>query len=81
MMTAKKAIEILREEHDYAQLPCYVKQALGMAITALEDNEIYKQVNFLIASQRDERDETTENLEDELKKLTDKLRYRGRNLL
>lgn len=35
-MTAKEAIEILREEHDYAQLPSYVNQALEMAIKALE---------------------------------------------
>ena len=45
-----------------------------MAITALEENEIYKQVNLQIASQRDERDKTIEELEEELEKLTDKLR-------
>lgn len=73
-MTTKEAIEILKEEHDYAQLPSYVNQALGMAITALEENEIYKQVNLQIASQRDERDKTIEELEEELEKLTDKLR-------
>ena len=73
-MTAKEAIEILREEHDYAQLPCYVNQALEMAITALEDNKTYKQVNLLIAAQRDERDKTIEELEEELEKLTDKLK-------
>ena len=73
-MTAKEAIEILKEEHDYAQLPSYVNQALGMAITALEENEIYKQVNLQIASQRDERNKTIEELEEELEKLTDKLR-------
>lgn len=79
-MTAKEAIEILREEHDYAQLPCYVNQALETAINALEkveglkkENEIYKQVNFLIAAQREERDETIKELEDELEKLTGKL--------
>lgn len=73
-MTYKEAIEILREEHDYAQLLSYVNQALEMAITALEENEIYKQVNLQIASQRDERDKTIEELEEELEKLTDKLR-------
>ena len=35
-MTAKEAIEILKEEHDYAQLLSYVNQALEMAIKALE---------------------------------------------
>lgn len=73
-MTTKEAIEILREEHDYAQLPCYVNQALEMAITALEENEMFKQVNILIAAQRDERDKTIEELEEELEKLTDKLK-------
>ena len=35
-MTEKEAIEILREEHHYAQLLSYVNQALDMAIKALE---------------------------------------------
>lgn len=35
-MTAKEAIEILRGEHDYAQLLSYVNRALEMAIKALE---------------------------------------------
>ena len=70
----KEAIEILREEHDYAQLPCYVNQALETAINALEENETYKQVNLLIAAQRDERDKTIEELTDELDQMTDKLR-------
>ena len=35
-MTAKEAIEILKEEHDYAQFLSYVNQALDMAIIALE---------------------------------------------
>lgn len=73
-MTAKEAIEILREEHDYAHLNSYVKQALNKSIAALEENEIYKQVNILIAAQRDERDKTIEELEEELEKLTDKLK-------
>lgn len=73
-MTAKEAIEILREEHDYAHLNSDVNQALEMAITALEDNETYKQVNLLIAAQRDERDKTIEELTDELVQMTDKLR-------
>lgn len=51
-MTAKEAIEILKEEHDYAQLPSYVNQALGMAITALEENEIYKQVIIRVSLKR-----------------------------
>lgn len=41
-MTEEEAIEILREEYDYAQLPSYVNQALGMAIKALE-----KQIPYL----------------------------------
>lgn len=73
-MTEEEAIEILREEHYYAQLPSYVNQALEMAINALEENEIYKHVNLQIASQRDERDKTIEELEEELEKLTDKLK-------
>lgn len=73
-MTAKEAIEILREEHDYADLNSDVKQALNQSIAALEENEIYKQVNILIAAQRDERDKTIEELEEELEKLTDKLK-------
>lgn len=73
-MTAKEAIEILREEHDYAHLNSDVKQALNKSIAVLEENEIYKQVNILIAAQRDERDKTIEKLEEELEKLTDKLR-------
>lgn len=39
-MTEKEAIEILKDEHDYAQLPWYVNQALEMAINALEGNVI-----------------------------------------
>ena len=39
-MTEEEAIEILREEHDYAQLPSYVNQALEMAINALYGNVI-----------------------------------------
>lgn len=35
-MTDKEAIEILRHEHNYAQLLCYVNRALEMAIKALE---------------------------------------------
>lgn len=35
-MTAKEAIEILKEEHDYTQFLSYVNQALEMAIKALE---------------------------------------------
>ena len=35
-MTAKEAIEILREEHDYAQLLSYVNEALELAIECLE---------------------------------------------
>lgn len=73
-MTAKEAIEILREEHDYEHLNSDVKQALNKSIAALEENEIYKQVNILIAAQRDEKDKTIEELEEELEKLTDKLK-------
>ena len=39
-MTEEEAIEILKEEHDYAQLPWYVNQALEMAINALYGNVI-----------------------------------------
>lgn len=35
-MTAQEAIEILKHEHDYAQLLSYVNEALKMAISALE---------------------------------------------
>ena len=35
-MTEEEAIEILREEHDYAQFLSYVNQALDMSIKALE---------------------------------------------
>ena len=35
-MTEKEAIEILQEEHDYAQLLSYVNTALNLAISALE---------------------------------------------
>ena len=35
-MTEEEAIEILKDERDYAQLPWYVNQALEMAIKALE---------------------------------------------
>ena len=35
-MTASEAIEILQEEHDYAQLLSYVNEALQMACNALE---------------------------------------------
>ena len=39
-MTAKEAIEILKEEHDYTQFLSYVNQALEMAIKALYGNVI-----------------------------------------
>ena len=39
-MTEEEAIEILREEYDYAQLPWSVNQALEMAINALYGNVI-----------------------------------------
>ena len=35
-MTNEEAIEILKHEHDYAQLLSYVNEALKMAISALE---------------------------------------------
>lgn len=35
-MTYKEAIEILQEERDYAQFPSYVKEAIKIAISALE---------------------------------------------
>lgn len=35
-MTEKEAIEILQEEHDYAQLLSYVNTALNLAIATLE---------------------------------------------
>lgn len=44
-MIVKEAIEILREEHDYAQMPCYVNQVLEMAIIALE-KQIPKKPHF-----------------------------------
>ena len=39
-MTEEEAIEILKDERDYAQLPWYVNEALNMAINALEGNLI-----------------------------------------
>ena len=35
-MNKQEAIEILKHEHDYAQLLSYVNEALKMAISALE---------------------------------------------
>lgn len=35
-MNEREAIEILQEEHDYAQLLSYVNSALNLAISALE---------------------------------------------
>lgn len=35
-MTNEEAIEILKHEHDYAQLLSYVNEALRLAISALE---------------------------------------------
>ena len=35
-MTNREAIEILKHEHDYAQLLSYVNEALKLAISALE---------------------------------------------
>lgn len=35
-MTNEEAIEILKHEHDYAQLLSYVNEALKMAISAIE---------------------------------------------
>lgn len=35
-MTPKEAIEILKDEHDWSQLLCYVKAALKLAVEALE---------------------------------------------
>lgn len=35
-MTYEEAIEILKHEHDYAQLLSYVNEALKMSISALE---------------------------------------------
>lgn len=35
-MTNEEAIEILKHEHDYAQLLSYVNEALELAISALE---------------------------------------------
>ena len=46
MMTAKEAIEILREERDYAQLPCYVNQALEKAIKALGKQIPKKRIKY-----------------------------------
>lgn len=34
-MTREEAIEILQEEHDWVQEPCYVIKAIEMAISAL----------------------------------------------
>ena len=35
-MTNEEAIEILQEERDYAQFPKYVKEAIKIAISAIE---------------------------------------------
>lgn len=44
-MTAQEAIEILKHEHDYAQLLSYVNEALKMAISALEKQIPKKPIN------------------------------------
>ena len=44
-MTEEEAIEILKDERDYAQLPWYVNQALEMAIKALEKQIPRKPLN------------------------------------
>lgn len=44
-MTNEEAIEILKHEHDYAQLLSYVNEALKMAISALE-KQILKKPNI-----------------------------------
>ena len=44
-MTATEAIEILKEEHDYAQLLSYVNQALETAIEALKKQIPKKPLN------------------------------------
>ncbi len=41
-MTNEEAIEILKHEHDYAQLLSYVNEALKMAISALEKADTEK---------------------------------------
>ena len=45
-MTAQEAIEILKHEHDYAQLLSYVNEALKMAIPAL-DKQIPKKPQYV----------------------------------
>lgn len=44
-MTNEEAIEILKHEHDYAQLLSYVNEALKMAISAIE-KQTPKKVNI-----------------------------------
>lgn len=41
-MTYEEAIEILQEERDYAQFPKYVREALRIAIAALEKQILKK---------------------------------------
>ena len=45
-MTNEEAIEILKHEHDYAQLLSYVNEALKMAISALEKQIPKKSLNI-----------------------------------
>lgn len=45
-MTNEEAIEILKHEHDYAQLLSYVNKALKMAISALEKQTPRKPLNI-----------------------------------
>lgn len=45
-MTYEEAIEILKHEHDYAQLLSYVNQALQMAISSLEKQIAKKPVTI-----------------------------------
>lgn len=41
-MEKKEAIEVLQEEHDWVQEPCYVIKAIEMAIDALKMSETGK---------------------------------------
>lgn len=44
-MTYEEAIEILQEERDYSQFPEYVKEAIKIAISAIE-KQIPKKPNY-----------------------------------
>lgn len=51
-MTKQEAIEILQEEHDYAQLVTYVNKAINLAIEAL-GKQIQKPLTYEVVNRYD----------------------------